>query len=85
MVSWVKQIGLAAAAIAGALVLSQCGQIAESQSRDTPRTTTVTAPRPIAAPAPLRADEQQIVTLFERAAPSVVQVVVIARSRSPPM
>lgn len=58
-------------ALLGGLLLAQCGQVADSQSRGAE--VRAVAPRPA-----LPAEERALVTLFERAAPSVVSVIAVA-------
>lgn len=62
---------LGAFALSGGLLLAQCGQVADSQSRGAAARSV--APRPA-----LAADERALVSLFERAAPSVVSVIAVA-------
>jgi 2-alkenal reductase len=65
-------LSMGAAALAG-FAVAQCGPQAESQSRNG-------TPRQTATRTPLTGPERDLVQLFERTAPSVVQVVVIAGS-----
>ncbi len=66
---------IGAVALAGGLALAQCGQVADSQSRGA-------AARQVSPRPALEGEERALVSLFERTAPSVVQVVAIARSFS---
>ncbi|MFZ4120057.1 MAG: S1C family serine protease [Caulobacterales bacterium] len=73
MTDTTRRAALLGAVALSAFGLAQCGRSAESQSRG------ATA-RAVAARTPLTGSERDIVALFERTAPSVVQVVVVARS-----
>jgi 2-alkenal reductase len=64
---------IGALALAGGLFVAQCGQVADSQSRGAEA-------RPVSPRPALASDERALVSLFENAAPSVVQVVAVARS-----
>lgn len=68
-----RAIWVGAAALAGGLVVAQCGQVADSQSRGA-------AARQVSPRPALEGEERALVNLFDRAAPSVVQVVAVARS-----
>jgi S1-C subfamily serine protease len=62
---------LGALALAGGLMMAQCGQVADSQSRGADA-------RPVAPRPSLTTEERALVSLFERAAPSVVSVIAVA-------